>query len=138
MSAFMGAQGTVASRVPPPGDARELDGRPMSLDEAGRERRGVGRTVVGCLLMLASGPVFLWLVPALHGLDVVVAGAGAIVAGVVLAGPWLSVYRRGDGSLKQQGCLALAVTLLALANVALILYRVVFYGAGSLMNGSNL
>jgi hypothetical protein len=113
----------------------------VSLDEAGLERRGVGRTVIGCLLMLASGPVFLWVVPSIHGVGVVVAGAvafAAIVAGVVLAGPWLGVYRRRDGSLKQQGCLALAVTLLALANVALILYRVVFYGAGSLMNGSDL
>jgi len=113
----------------------------MSLDETDRERRGVGRTVTGCLLMLASGPVFLWVAPAFHGLGVVIAGTGAfvaIVAGVVLAGRWLGVYRRRDGTLKQQGWLALVVTLLTLANVALILYQVVLYGARSVMNGSDL
>jgi hypothetical protein len=91
--------------------------------------------------MLASGPVFLWVAPSVHGLGVVIAGAvafAAIVAGVILAGHWLGVYRRRDGSVKQQSWPALAVTLLAVVNVALILYQVILYGARSVMNGSDL
>jgi hypothetical protein len=61
-----------------------------------------------------------------------VAALGVLVAGVVLAGHWLGVFRRRrKNSLEQHGCLQLLVTLLALLAGAAILYYVVYYGAGA-------
>jgi asparagine N-glycosylation enzyme membrane subunit Stt3 len=101
--------------------------------------RGVVRTVIGCVLILLSAPVFLRIVPGYEGLDVVAAGAVAfavLVAGIVLAGGWLGVFeRRRPGSVQQPGCLQLLVTLLALLAGAVILYYVVFYGASAVMGG---
>jgi len=102
---------------------------------------GVARTVLGCLLILASAPVFLWLVPNFKGFGVVTAGLIAlsvIVVGIFLAGRWLGVIRRRQGSLEQQGCLPLLVTLLALVSAAVILYYVVYYGAGAYLGGWNV
>lgn len=99
--------------------------------------RGVARTVIGCILIVAVVPVFLRVVPARDDLGVVVAGAVAfavLVAGVVLAGGWLGVFeRRRPGSVAQQGCLQLLVTFVVLLAGAIILYYVVFYGAGAFL-----
>jgi len=97
------------------------------------------RTVAGCLLILASAPAFLRLAPNFKGLGVVAAGLVALsvlVVGIVLAGRWLGVFRRRRvGSVEQPGCMPLLVTLLALLSAAVILYYVVYYGAGAYLGG---
>jgi len=102
---------------------------------------GVARTIAGCLLILVSAPLLLLVAPSLKGLDVVAAGLVAfavLVAGVVLAGRWLGVFqRRPVGSVEQPGCLPLLVTLLTLLSAAVILYYVVYYCAGVVLNGWN-
>jgi len=102
---------------------------------------GVARTVAGCLLVAATAPVFLLVAPAFKGLGVAVAGLVAfavLVAGVILAGRWLGVFqRRPVGSVEQPGCLPLLVTLLTLLSAAVILYYVVYYCAGVVLNGWN-
>jgi hypothetical protein len=103
---------------------------------------GVLRTVVGCLLILVSAPVFMAVVPQFKGLGVVVVGLIALAGltiGVILAGRWLGVFRRRRvGSVEQTGCLPLLVTLLTLLNAAVIIYYVVYYGAGAYLGGWNV
>ena len=105
------------------------------MGESPARSRGVTRTVIGCVLILVAAPAFLRIVPGYKGWSVIVAGAAALavlVAGIVLAGGWLGVFeRRSPGSVEQPGCLQLLVTLLALLAGAVILYYVVFYGAGA-------
>jgi len=109
------------------------------MADAGSRTAGVGRTSAGVVLILASAPVFLWLVPGHRGWTVIVGGLvalGALVAGIVLAGAWLGVFRRRrESSVEQQGCLQLVVTLLALLAGAAILYYVIYYGAGAYLRG---
>ena len=97
----------------------------------------MARTVIGCILIVSVAPAFLLLVPAREDLGVVVAGAVAfavLLAGVVLAGGWLGVFAgRRSGSVAQQGCLQLLVTGVMLVAGAIILYYVVFYGAGAFL-----
>ena len=80
-----------------------------------------------------------WLIPGSKGWTVILSGLaalGAIVAGIVLAGHWLGVFRRRRvDSVEQQGCLQLLVTLLALLAGAVILYYVMYYGAGAYLRG---
>ncbi len=103
---------------------------------------GSTRSVVGVLLVIVSAPAFLLVAPALHGVGVVVAGTvalSALVAGIVLAGRWLGVFRRRrEGPEKPQGCLPMFVTLLALLEAAAIVYYVVFYGAAASLGGWNV
>ena len=103
------------------------------------ERRGALRVAAGVVLILTAAPVFLWLMPGHTGWTVVIGGLaalGVIVVGVVLAGHWLGVFRRRPvGSVEQQGCLPLLVTLVTLVAVAAILYYVVYYGAGAFLRG---
>lgn len=102
-------------------------------------RHGVLRTAAGLTLILVAAPAFLWLVPGHEGWAVIIGGLaalGVIVAGVVLAGHWLGVFRRRPvGSVEQQGCLPLLMTLVTLLAVAVILYYCVFYGAGAFLRG---
>ena len=109
------------------------------MTEMTQKTRGVWRTVVGVLLILGAAPVFLWLIPGSRGWTAILGGLaalGVIVAGIVLAGHWLGVFRRRRvDSLEQQGCLQLLVTLLALLAGAVILYYVVYYGAGAYLRG---
>ena len=99
----------------------------------------MGRTIVGIVLILGAAPVFLALIPGSKGWTVILSGLaalGAIVAGIVLAGHWLGVFRRRRvDSVEQQGCLQLLVTLLALLAGAVILYYVMYYGAGAYLRG---
>jgi hypothetical protein len=103
------------------------------------ERHGAVRTLAGLALILAAAPVFLWLIPGHKGWTVIIGGLaalGVIVAGVVLAGRWLGVFRRRPvGSVEQQGCLPLLMTLTTLLACAAILYYVVYYGAGAFLRG---
>jgi hypothetical protein len=107
--------------------------------DAAVERTRVWSTVAGLVLILAVAPVFLWLIPGHKGWTVILGGLvalGVLVAGVVLAGRWLGVFRRRrESSVEQQGCLQLLVTLLALAASAVIIYYVVYYGAGAYLRG---
>jgi len=109
------------------------------MTETNDERHGALRVAAGLVLILVTAPVFLWLMPGHEGLTVVIGGLaalGVIVVGVVLAGHWLGVFRRRPvGSVEQQGCLPLLVTLAALLSVAAILYYVVFYGASAVLRG---
>ena len=71
--------------------------RRLGATETTGETRGVGRTIVGLVLILGAAPVFLWLIPGSKGWTVVLGGLaalGAIVAGIVLAGHWLGVFQR--------------------------------------------
>ena len=65
------------------------------------------------------------------------AAFAVLVAGVVLAGRWLGVFqgRQENPREQQQGCLQLLVTLLALLAGAVILYYLVYYGAGAYLRG---
>ena len=106
----------------------------------GRQSAGVVGTVTGLSLILAAAPVYLWLVQGRKGWAVILGGLaalGALVAGVLLAGRWLGVFqrRRENPYEQQQGCLQLLVTLLVLLAGALILYYVVYYGAGAYLRG---
>lgn len=109
------------------------------MGESPTGSHGVVRTVIGCVLILVSAPVFLRIVPGYRGWSVVAAGAVALavlVTGIVLAGGWLGVFeRRSPGSVQQPGCLQLLVTLLVLLEGAVILYYVVYYGAGAYLRG---
>ena len=101
---------------------------------------GVLRTILGLVLILAAAPVYFWLIPGSKGWTVVLGGLaalGVLVAGIVLAGRWLGVFqrRRENPREQQQGCMQLLVTLLALLAGALILYYVVYYGAGAFLRG---
>jgi hypothetical protein len=105
-----------------------------------QRRRGIVRTVAGLALVVAAAPVFLWLIPGSKGSTVIIGGLvalGVLVAGIGLAGHWLGVFqtRRENPVEQQQGCLQLLVTLLALLAGALILYYVVYYGAGAYLRG---
>ena len=99
----------------------------------------MGRTIAGIVLILVAAPVFLRLIPGSEGWTVLLGGLaalGVVVAGIVLAGHWLGVFRRRrESSVEQQGCLQLLVTLLALLAIAVILYYVVYYGAGAFLRG---
>ena len=102
-------------------------------------RHGVVRTAAGLVLIFVTAPVFLWLMPGHGGRTVIVGGLaalGVIAAGVILSGHWLGVFRRRPvGSVEQQGCLPLLVTLVTLLAVAAILYYLVYYGAGVALLG---
>jgi hypothetical protein len=105
-----------------------------------RPRSRVGaRTIVGLALIFAIAPVFYLTIPGSADWIVVLAGLLAfaiLVIGVVLAGGWLGVFRRrGEEKLRQQGCLQLLITLVALVDFGLILYYVVYYGASAFMRG---
>ena len=108
-------------------------------DDAGSDKAGVWRTLAGLVLILASAPVFLAVVPGHKGWTVILGGfvaLGALVTGIVLAGRWLGVFRRRrESSVEQQGCLQLLVTLLSLLAGAAIIYYVVYYGAGAYLRG---
>jgi hypothetical protein len=100
----------------------------------------MGRTAAGLVLILGAAPVFLWLVPGSKGWTVILGGLAALAAltaGIVLAGRWLGVFRRRTENPveQQQGCLQLVVTLFALLAGAMILYYVVYYGAGAYLRG---
>jgi len=109
------------------------------VTEGAEQSGGAGRTIVGLVLILGAAPVFLWLISGSKGWTVILGGLaalGVLVAGIVLAGHWLGVFRRRRvGSVEQQGCLPLLVTLVALLAGAVILYYVVFYGAGAYLRG---
>jgi hypothetical protein len=109
------------------------------MTEGTEQSAGAGRTIAGVVLILVVAPVFLGLIPGSKGWTVILGGLvalGVLVAGIVLAGHWLGVFRRRSvGSVEQQGCLALLVTLVALLAGAVILYYVVFYGAGAYLRG---
>jgi len=109
------------------------------MTEVTDERHGAVRVVAGLVLIFAAAPVFIWLSPGHKGWVVIIGGLaalGVIVAGVVLAGHWLGVFRRRRvGSVEQQGCLPLLVTLVTLVAVAAILYYLVYYGAGVALLG---
>jgi len=109
----------------------------VSRGSDGRTRHG--RTVLGLALIIAPVPVFFWLVPGRKGWTVILGGlaaVGVLVAGVLLAGGWLGVFRRRrEEGLEQQGCLQLLVTLAALLAGTVILYYVVYYGAGAYLRG---
>ena len=109
------------------------------MSETEARTGGVVRTAVGLGLILAAAPVYLWLIPGSKGWTVILGGLaalGVLVAGIVLSGHWLGVFRRRrENSLEQQGCLQLLVTLLALLAGAVILYYVVYYGAGAYLRG---
>ena len=84
--------------------------------------------------------MYFWLIPGSKGWTVVLGGLaalGVLVAGIVLAGRWLGVFqrRRENPREQQQGCMQLLVTLLALLAGALILYYVMYYGAGAFLRG---
>jgi len=119
--------------------SRGLVRREGDVEDKPNRSGGVTRTVAGCVLIVVVAPVFLRIVPAHKGWGVLVAGAIAfavLAAGVVLAGGWLGVFkrRRAEG-LEQQGCLQLLVTLVALLAGAVIVYYVVYYGAGAFLRG---
>lgn len=112
------------------------------MGDAEARKVSVARTAAGCLFILVSAPVFLWLVHNFEGLGVVAAGLAALsvlVVGTVLAGRWLGVFRRRrPGSVEQPGCLPLLVTLFALLSAAVIVYYVVIYGASAYLGGWNV
>ena len=105
------------------------------MNETEARTGGVLRTVVGLVLIVAAAPAYLWLIPGSKGWTVILGGLaalGVLVAGIALAGRWLGVFRRRrENSVEQQGCLQLLVTLLALLAGAVILYYMVYYGAGA-------
>ena len=109
------------------------------MAEKTERRPAVGRTVLGLVLIVAPAPMFLWLIPGHKGWAVILGGLAAIgvlVAGILLAGGWLGVFRRRrEQGLEQQGCLQLLVTLFALLAGAVILYYMVYYGAGAYLRG---
>lgn len=111
------------------------------MEDAQARAGGVAWTVLGCLLILVSGPLLLLVAPSLKGLGVAAAGLIALavlVVGVVLAGRWLGVFqRRRAGSAEQPGWLPLLVTLLTLLNATVILYYVVYYCAAVVLGGWN-
>jgi len=100
------------------------------------------RTLCGVALIVISAPVFLAVVPAFKGMGVITAGIvglAVIGLGIYLAGGWLGVFeRRRVDDVRQPGCLPLLVTLLALLEAAVILYYVVYYGAGARLGGWNV
>ena len=111
------------------------------MRDAEARKAGASRTAVGCLFILASAPLFFWVAPGFRGLGVVAAGLVALLVlglGVFLAGRWLVVFGRRRGSVERPGCLPLLVTRLALLSAAMILYYVVYYGAGAFLGGWNV
>ncbi len=96
------------------------------------------RNLLGVLLILASFPFMASAASLVSGLGVVGVGVVAYVVlglGVYLAGRWLGLVSRGQGT-EHVGCLPLLVTLVALLSGIAITYYVVFYGAASRMSGS--
>lgn len=115
----------------------------MGEMETGQERTaGTARTVAGCLLILATLPAFMVVVPRFAGLAVVGVGLIAfatLALGAVLAGRWLGVFHRGrSGPAAQPGCLPLIMTLVMLLSVAIVLFYTVYYGAGAYLGGWNV
>lgn len=110
------------------------------MEETTDGRGGTARTIIGLVLIVAAAPAYLGLAPGHQGWAVILGGLAAfavLVAGVVLAGSWLGVFgrRRENPREQQQGCLQLLVTLLALLAGAVILYYLVYYGAGAYLRG---
>jgi hypothetical protein len=112
------------------------------VEEEQERRADVARTLAGCLVILATVPVFMAVVHEFAGLAVVAAGLVALASlalGVFLAGRWLGVYRgRRSGPAAQPGCLPLLVTLLTLLSVAVVLFYIIYYGAGAYLGGWNV
>ena len=112
------------------------------MDEGQERTAGVARTLTGCLVILATAPVFMAVVHEFAGLAVVAAGSVALASlafGIFLAGRWLGVYRgRRSGPAAQPGCLPLLMTLFTLLSVAIVLFYVVYYGAGAYLGGWNV
>ena len=101
---------------------------------------GVARTIIGLVLIVGAAPLYVGLSPGHQGWTVILGGLaalGMLIAGVVLAGGWLGVFQRRQENPReqQQGCLQLLVTLLALLAGAVILYYLVYYGAGAYLRG---
>jgi hypothetical protein len=97
------------------------------------------KTGLGIALIVLSAPLLLTADHFTSGVGVVFAGIGALavlIFGVFLAGRWLGVFdRRRAGEVRQPGCLPLFVTLLVLLEGGVILYYVIFYGAGAYLAG---
>jgi hypothetical protein len=112
------------------------------VEESQQRTAGMGRTLAGCLVILATAPVFMAVVHEFAGLAVVAAGMVALASlafGVFLAGHWLGVYRgRPSGPAAQPGCLPLLMTLFTLLSVAVVLFYVIYYGAGAYLGGWNV
>jgi hypothetical protein len=102
----------------------------------------MARTLAGCLIILATTPVFVEVVHWFAGLAVVAAGLVALASlafGVFLAGRWLGVYGgTKSGPAAQPGCLPLLMTLFTLLSVAIVLFYIVYYGAGAYLGGWNV
>jgi hypothetical protein len=110
------------------------------VTQADDTRAGGVRTGIGLVLIVGVVPVYFAAVSGHRGWWVVAAGVVALVvlvAGIGLAGGWLGVFqrRRENPREQQQGCLQLLVTLIALLAGAIILYYVVYYGAGAYLRG---
>lgn len=102
---------------------------------------GTARTLAGCLIILATAPVFMAVVHRFAGLGVVAAGLVALASlafGVFLAGRWLGVRGRRVQSAEQPGCLPLLMTLFTLLSVAIVLFYTIYYGAGAYLGGWNV
>lgn len=112
------------------------------MEEREERTAGLARTLAGCLLILVTAPVFMAVVHWFAGLTVIAAGLVALAAlacGVFLAGRWLGVFRRHRaGSAEQPGCLPLLMTLYTLLSVAIVLFYMIYYGAGAYLGGWNV
>lgn len=112
------------------------------MEEEQERMAGPVRTLAGCLIILATAPVFMAVVHRFAGLGVVAAGLVALASlafGVFLAGRWLGVLRgRRTQSAEQPGCLPLLMTLLTLLSVAIVLFYTIYYGAGAYLGGWNV
>ena len=111
--------------------------------EEGQERTlSVARTLAGCLVILATAPIFMAVVHEFAGLAVIAAGLVALASlafGVFLAGRWLGIFRgRRTDSAEQPGCLPLLMTLLTLLSAAIVLFYTIYYGAGAYLGGWNV
>ena len=112
------------------------------VEDEQKRAAGLARTLAGCLIILATAPVFMAVAPRFAGLGVVAAGVVALASlafGVFLAGRWLGIFRgRPTQSTAQPGCLPLLMTLLTLVSVAIVLFYTVYYGAGAYLGGWNV
>ena len=107
------------------------------MEDEQKRAAGLARTLAGCLIILATAPVFMAVAPRFAGLGVV--AVASLAFGVFLAGRWLGIFRgRPTQSTAQPGCLPLLMTLLTLVSVAIVLFYTVYYGAGAYLGGWNV